>query len=125
MVDGISNEGSSSRTEPDLVGKRQFAAHCAAGAGACQSHLRFPLSSGWSKQTVLNELVHSHNFWSFASTSENQIISRITTTPSITSFRIHQLPWCEIPEVDATGFPGKTRNWCDCVPEPIAKKIPN
>ena len=35
-----------------------------------------PIVFRWSKQIVLNELVHSHNIWSFASTSENHIISR-------------------------------------------------
>jgi hypothetical protein len=46
------------------------------------------LSSGWSKQTVLNELVHFHNFWSFSFTSENQ----------------NGHDDGEIPEVDETAF---------------------
>ena len=44
------------------------------------SHFGFALSSVWSKQTVLNELLHSHNFWSFSSTSENQTIDEQETT---------------------------------------------
>jgi hypothetical protein len=43
------------------------------------SNLRFALSSV-CKQTVLNKLVHSHNFWSFSSTSENHTIDEQETT---------------------------------------------
>jgi hypothetical protein len=32
---------------------------------------------------------------------------------------------CENPDVDATGFPGNARTWCDWVSEPNATKYPN
>jgi hypothetical protein len=38
--------------------------------GRLAEKYRFALPSVRRKQTVLNELVHSHNFWSFSSTSE-------------------------------------------------------
>ncbi|HTF61231.1 MAG TPA: hypothetical protein VK638_00820 [Edaphobacter sp.] len=49
--------------------------------------------SGADRQACKNfqmALLYSHNFWSFAFTSENHND-------------------CEIPEVDTTGFPGDTR----------------
>jgi hypothetical protein len=39
-----------------------------------------------------------------------------------TSFITQLLLFCENPEEDATGLPGVTRTWCDCVPQPNATK---